>query len=542
MDILIKYGFSMIAEKMDIPKLFSSFVFKKSTKLSKEYTRAQRIRMAIEELGPTFIKLGQILSTRYDVLPPDIVKELSQLQDKVTEFELNDAKKIFRKELNLEIEEVFQEFDNKPIAAASIGQVYRGKLNNGDSVVVKIQRPNIKKVIETDLQILTDISELIDEYYNKGNIFKYKGIVKEFSFFIRKELDYTYEALNCQKFGEIYKNNSNIFIPKIYWKYTSRRVLVMEKIDGIKLSDIETIEKRGWDKKKIAKIGSRMFMHQVFIHSFFHGDPHPGNILLIDEEKIALIDFGIVGYLDKLTLEFITSLLKAGSDKNVDRIIDSLYKMNALSKDTDENELSKELYYILNYYYNIPISKLKFSEVLNEVLKLTYKHKIQVPSQLSLLIKSIVTVEGVGRKLDPDFNLSEISKVVLKDMVSKRLNIKDNLGNFLNYFLDNIDNFKNFPRRANRILDKIEKNQIKISMYHEGLEGLKKEINIMTNKIALSLMISALIVGSSIIAQSSKEPQFLGISVLGLVGYTISGLLGIYLIFSILYNIRKNKK
>ncbi|WP_202707308.1 ABC1 kinase family protein [Sporosalibacterium faouarense] len=540
--ILFKYGFSMITEKMDIPRVFSWFLFKQSKRLSREYTRSQRIRMAIEELGPTFVKLGQILSTRYDILPPDIVNELSYLQDSASKFQFKNAKEILEKELGKSIEEIFEEFDPDPIAAASIGQVYRGKLKDGQWVVVKIQRPNIKNTIERDLDILFDISQLVDEHYNKESIIKFRDIVKEFSFFIRKELDYTYEALNCRKFREIYKKNSKVVIPEIYWEYTSKKVLVMEKIDGIKFSNIGAIEDRGWDKGKLAKLGADIFMNQIFVHSFFHGDPHPGNILVINENKIALIDFGIVGYLDKVTLDFITNLLRGGVNKNIDKIIDSLYRMNALSKDTDEIDLRKDLYYILNYYYNIPIRKLNFSEMLNEVLMIAFKHKIQAPSQLTLLIKSIITIEGTGKRLDPDFNLTDISSDVLKAVASKRLDVKENLGNLGNYFIDNIDNIKAFPRTMNRILDKVEKNQVKITMNHEGLEGLKKEINIMTNKVSLSLMISALIVGSSIVIQSSNVPQIFGVSLFGFIGFGISGILGIYLIFSILFNIKKNKK
>lgn len=540
--ILFKYGFSMITEKMYIPKIFPWFLFKESKRLSKEYTRSQRIRMAIEELGPAFIKLGQILSTRYDILPSDIVKELSYLQDNTKKFEYHEAENIFKQELGKNFEEIFEDFDQNPLAAASIGQVYKAKLKGGQWVVVKIQRPNIKKIIEKDLDILINLSQIVDEHYNKSNIISYRNVIDEFSFFIRKELDYTYEALNCKRFREMYSNDGRVTIPKIYWEYTTRKVLVMEKIDGVKLSNIEIIEEKGLDKKKLGELGAKVFMNQVFIHSIFHGDPHPGNILVINENNIAFIDFGIVGFLDNVTQEFITNLLRAGVDKNVDKIIDNLYKMNALDKNTNEIDLRKDLYYILNYYYNIPISKLNFSEVFNELMKLTYKHRIRIPTQLTLLIKSIVTIEGIGKKLDPDFSLSQISNDVLKDVAAKKFKIKTNLISLLSYFADNVDNIKGLPRSINRILDKIEKNQVKINMHHEGIEGLRKEINIMTNKIALSLMISALIVGSSIVIQSSKEPQIFGVSTFGFIGFVISGILGVYLIFSILFTFRKNKK
>ncbi len=537
--VLVKYGFSMIADKMDFPKPLSMVFLKKSTKLSKEYTRAQRIRMAIEELGPSYVKLGQILSTRYDILPQDIVNELSLLQDRVKEFDIEKAKEIFRKELGKNIEEVFEYFDTIPIASASIGQVYQGRLKNGEWVVLKIQRPNIKKKINNDLQILFDISKLVDEHYNNKGIVKYNDIIKEFSFFIKRELDYTYEGLNCNRFEEMFKGDERVVIPKIYWEFTSKRVMCMERIQGVKLNNLDAIEKNSWDKKKLAKLGALIFMEQIFIHSFFHGDPHPGNLMILNENKLALIDFGIVGYLDNLTLEFVTSLLRAGVSKNVDRIINSLYRMNALNPNTNESDLRKDLYYILNYYYNIPIGKLDFSEVFTEILSLAYKHSIQVPTQLSLLIKSIITIEGTGKKLDPDFSLSQISKEMFRELASKKLNIKNNLSGLVNYMLDSLDNIKDLPRTINRIFDKIEKNQAKIIIKHEGFDKLRKEITNMTNRVSLSLVIAALIVGSSIVIQSSIEPQVFGLSVIGLIGYIVSGILGIMLVIATLLNLKK---
>ncbi len=537
--ILVKYGFSMIAEKMNFPKPLSVLFFEKSKRLSRQYTRAERLRMAIEELGPTFVKLGQILSTRYDILPQDIVDELSLLQDRVKEYDFEIAESIFKKEIGKDIEDVFEEFDSTPLASASIGQVYQGKLKNGEWVVLKIQRPNIKKKINNDLQILFDISKLVDEHYNKKEIIKYNDIIKEFSFFIKRELDYTYEALNCNKFEEIYKKDERVVIPKIYWEFTSKRVMCMERIQGVKLNDFDCIEKKGWDKEKLAKLGAKIFMEQIFMHSFFHGDPHPGNLMILNENKIALIDFGIVGYLDDLTLDFITNLLKAGVDKNVDKIVYSLYKMNSLSLSTNEIDLRKDLYYILNYYYNIPISKLNFSEVFSEILKIAYKHNIQIPTQLSLLIKCIMTVEGTGKKLHSNFSLSQISKDLFKEMGLKKINIRNGLRCLVNYFLDNFDNLKSLPRTIHRILDKIEKNQAKIIIKHEGFERLRKEIINMTNRISLSLVISSLIVGSSIAIHSSTKPHLFGLSAIGIIGYTVSGMLGLVLVVSTLINLKK---
>lgn len=539
--VLSKYGFSILADKMKIEGSIKGFILKKSTKLSEKYTRAQRVRMAIEELGPTFIKLGQILSTRYDILPEDIVNELKYLQDRVNEFELSTAKQIFASETKQNIEEVFCNFEEKPLAAASIGQVYRAKLKSGERVVVKIQRPNLKDIIDRDIDILYNVAKLIDEHFNKQGPVHAVDIVKEFAYFIYKEIDYTYEGQNCQSFFEIFKDDKRVLVPKVYWDYTTKRILVMEEIKGVKVSNIPEINRRNWDKEKIADIGANVFLEQIFLHGFFHGDPHPGNILIVNQNKISFIDFGIVGYIDKYILNFIIALLKAGQDKDVDRIVESLFKINALTKETDEIDLRKDLYYILNYYFNVPINRLNFGEAFNEILMTAYKHKLKVPPQLILLMKSIITLEGTAKELNPQFSLSEISKEIIKKVTIKRLNPKKIVDEALEYSIDSFDNLKEIPRQVNNILNKIEKNQIKITMKQEGLKRLENEINSMTNKISLSLLVSALIVGSSIVIQSNKDPKILGISLFGVLGYVIGAIFGIGLVLSILINNKRNR-
>lgn len=540
--ILSKYGFTLLAEKMERFGPVKRLFLKKSTKLVNEYTRSQRIRLAIEELGPTFVKLGQILSTRYDIIPKDIVEELSYLQDKVKSFDWIEAERIFKEELNMEIDDMFMEFDKEPIAAASIGQVYKGKLHNGDNVVVKVQRPNIDNIINKDLEILYKIGNLIDEHFNKKKVIRFTNVIKEFSYFIKRELDYRYEAQNCNLFRENFKENDNVVVPKIYWDYTTKKILVMEEVKGIKVSNLEEIDKRGWDREKLAEIGASVFMEQIFIYSFFHGDPHPGNIIILDEKKISFIDFGIVGYIDKTTLNFIVNLLRSSSDKNIDKMINSLKELGAITEETDEVEFRKELYYIVNYYYNIPLQKIKFSEAINEVLTAAYKHKLKIPSQLTLLMKSIITIEGTGKKLNPKFNFAQISKKTLRNMSKKKLKPKNIMDNLFKNSWDSIDMISNIPSKLNNILDNIEKNKVEIKMKQEGFEHLEKEINTMTNRISLSLLVSALVVGSSIVIQTNDSPKIMGLSVFGLVGYVSSAILGIGLVLSILINIRRKNR
>jgi len=497
--------------------------------------------MAFEELGPTFVKLGQILSTRYDIVPIDITNELSKLQDNVAEFELDFTRLIFNEELGVNIEDVFASFDDKPIAAASIGQVYRGTLCSGEKVVVKIQRPNIKNLIDRDIDILLDIAVLIDDHLNREGPVKAAEIINEFSYFIKKEIDYTYEGQNCEKFNENFKGDSRVVIPKIFWKYTTKKVLVMEEIEGVRLSNINEIERYNWDKGKISEVGARVFMEQIFIHGYFHGDPHPGNIFLLGEDKIAFIDFGIVGYIDKNILDFIITLLRNGKNKDINRIIMSLTRLEIISQETNEINLRKDLYYLLNYYFNIPLNKINLGEAFSETLIIANRHRLKIPSQLILLIKALITMEGTGKKLNPSFNLSSISESLLKDLAKRQLNPSNIINDIIDIGIDNYNTLKELPRQVNSILNKLERNELKFSMKQEGLRRVEKEINVLTNKLSLSLLVSALIVGSSVVIRTNIEPKILGISAFGLIGYIIGAVLGLYLVMSILLNSWNNR-
>ncbi|QIB26536.1 ABC1 kinase family protein [Caloranaerobacter azorensis] len=538
--ILTKYGFDMIAERIDNRSIISK-IFIRSKKYSQKYTKGERIRFTLEELGPTFIKFGQILSTRYDILPKDIVDELSKLQDEITPFDLDTAKNIIRDELGKDLEDVFIEFQEEPLAAASIGQVYRGVLKDGNKVVIKVQRPNIDEIIKQDIDILYTLAKLFDDILKKKMVISARDIVEEFSYFIRKELDYTYEAQNCERFRMYFKNDERVVIPKIYWKYTTKKVLVMEEIKGIKVSDIDEIDKMGFNKEKLSELGAKVFLEQIFIHGFFHGDPHPGNILVLSENRISFIDFGVVGYLDNLTFEFITTLLRAAIDRDIDKIVESLYKMNAISAETDEIGLKKELFFIINYYFDLPINKINFGEAFNEIMSIAYKYKLKMPSQLTLLIKSIITIEGTGKKLNPHFNLSRISKEIIKKITKRKFNPKSVTKKIIDTTTENIENIFEITNRVNDILYKIDKDKLKIKMEIEGLNKLEKEIYIMTNKLALSLIISSIIVGSSIIIQAHTGPEILGMSAFGLIGFLAAGILGVSLIISILLNKRNYK-
>ena len=534
LSILSQYGFSFISEKVGEGIPFSTI----KSKLVDDLSRGERIKRAIEELGPTFIKLGQILSTRYDMIPDDISSELTSLQDDVFEVDIKDIRQIFREETGQEIEEVYKEFNDIPLAAASIGQVHKAVLKTGEKVVVKIQRPGIRSTIEQDIDILEDMAEMVDNNFNQEGNVKAKDIIREFSESIMKELDYIHEAHSAQKMKTNSMKNKNVLMPKIYWEVTSKRVITMEEIKGIKVNDIESIEENGWDEEKISGLVAQTFLEQVFLDGLFHGDPHPGNILIVDSDVVSFIDFGIVGYIDSRMSNFITTTLRAIGNKNVDKIMEGLSDIEAITNDVDELGLRNDIFNIINYYFDLPMDKIDFAEGLNEFLSTLHKHRLKVPSQLTLLMKSMVTLEGTLKDLNPHFNLMKLSTGVLDKLRKKKLHdmsFKETFNSALNLY----DTFSKIPGQMLSILTKLEKNQVKITMQQEGLETLEKEINTLTNKLSLSLLVSSLIVGSSIVIHADIRPRIYGVSLFGIVGYMFGLVVGLGFIISAIKSRKK---
>lgn len=537
-EVLVRYGFTFIAEKLVengyMPKLVLNI------KESKEnLSNGEKLRLACEELGPTFIKLGQIMSTRRDLFSEDIIIELSKLQDDVEPFTFEIAKEIFKQELQVDIDESFKSFNPVPIASASIGQVYGAILKNGKDVVVKIQRPLVDNIIKRDVDILFTLAKILDEHMDKEKPYELYEMVEEFARTITRELDYTLEARNAEKFHTFFQNDKNIYIPKVYWEYTSKKILTMERITGIKINDKEKLNGKNWPMEDLATIITDAFLKQIFVLQAFHGDPHPGNIFIMESNKIAFIDFGIIGYIDRDTMNFIFDLFVATTRKNIDRIISLLIVNDTLSKKTNIRRLKEDISYILNIYYDIPLKRLNLGELLKETMNIAYTNKIKLPSQFTILLKAMVTFEGSIRFLNPNFSISNYGNNFVKRMYLHKINpqnIGSEIKNYSEYVLYSI---KYLPRQIRNLINKLDNNEIKLQVEEEGFEKLQNELSHMTNKLSLSLITSALIVGSSLIIQIKSGPTIWGVSIFGIMGYLVASFLGIVIIISILIDIIK---
>nr|WP_207741721.1 AarF/ABC1/UbiB kinase family protein [Romboutsia sp. BSD2780061687b_171204_C1] len=531
--ILIKYGFSYIVEKLNIEGVAYKIPITNPSEEIKQMSTGEKIRRAFEELGPTYVKLGQILSTRKDLLDQDIIDELSLLRDSVEPFDTDIAKEIFKEEIGLDIEKVFNEFNPNPIGAASIGQVYEAKLQNGEDVIIKIQRPNIESRIKSDLEILKGMV-LAFKDSNKHSSIDVIQIIEEFQTQLMRELDYNFEAINAMKFRKMFENSREVYIPKIYGEFTTKKVLVMEKIIGIKLNDAEKIKELNWDTKVISDIGIKSLFKQVFEYGFFHADPHPGNIFVVSQNTISYIDFGMVGIVDRNTLNALNEIAVALVEKNVDRVIYILTEMDVINNEVDIIGLRQDLLYLIHYYYDVPIEKINISDIMNEVFRFFRRYKVSIPSQLSTLAKAVITLEGTGRDLNPNFSVSSIGKEFMKHYYINKFNPQNAFLKSKHMTEEIISDMKNIPKQMRGILRNIEKNNIKIQLEDIKFASLEEIMRDLTTQVSLSLVLAAIIVGSSLIISSPNITNNIWIRFTALSGFFISFIIGILIVVKII--------
>lgn len=535
-NILIKYGFDYFVKQLGLTNLVSKggkILKLKPSKIA-QLPLPVRVRLALEELGPTFIKLGQILSTRPDLIPTDYIEELQKLQDKVPPFAYAQVNQMIKRELGADILKIFKSFEQKPFAAASLGQVHQAMLEDGDKVVVKVQRPEIEKVIETDLDILFHLARLTERHIPASRLYDLVGIVEEFARAIRLELDYGTEGRNAERFKKNFEGDEIIYTPKIYWEFNSKRILTMELVQGIKINSIEELDKAGYDRKKIAENGAKAFMKQILIDGFFHADPHPGNMLVMKGEIIGFMDFGMMGRLDEDIREKGVDLFIDILERKPDKIINEMLNLGITSQEIDTNSLKIDIKEILDKYYDKPLKGIKLGELISQLVKISIKYHIKMPAEFALLGKSLLTIEGIGLELDPDFNLAEIAKPYAKDLILERKSPQRLMVKLLNDLSELYNLIILIPRQLSKTLKKMEKGTFKLEFQHRGLENLIGALDRSTNRLSYSLIMAAIIIGSSLIMQTDKGPHFMGFPIIGVLGFLIAGVLGLGLVIMIL--------
>ncbi len=532
MRVLVKYGLDYFIYRSKTGFLLK---IRKKSGICRKLTGPERLRSALEELGPTFIKFGQILSTRPDFLPPDFIKELEKLQDKVPPFSSFQAKKIIEKELNKPLEKLFKKFETKPIAAASLSQVHKAVLSNNEVVAVKVQRPSIKKIIELDLGILENLAGFLESRLQNGWVYQPKLIVAELKKAIKREIDFTNEAYNFERFKINFKDIEYIRVPKIYWEMSTSKVLTMEFMKGTKVDEITQEKyKNVFDAKKVAKRGVQAILKQILEDGFFHADPHPANILIQPPATIIMLDVGMVGYLDKETIFKIAKFVQAIINRNLEQIINCLENLGVVIKEVDESLFRQDLKELLDRYFGVPLKRLEIKKISEDMLKVMVEHHLALPSSFVLMLRALSMEESIGKKLDPDFDMISITKPFVKKILRRKFTPQELLKRSNILFQESVELIEELPRNLIDILNKFKEGKLRFNFEHRGLEKLIREIDRSSNRISFSLIIAALIIGSSLVLQQQVGPFIFGYPVLGIIGYLLASFLGLGLIISIL--------
>ncbi len=501
----------------------------------KRATLPRRLRKVLEELGPTYVKLGQLLSTRPDILPPEYIREFRKLQDEVEPVSFEKIKPLLEEELGEELNEIFISIEEEAQAGASIAQTHRAVLENGQPVILKIQRPNIENKIRTDLEMIENLAEMITEREAVPDFINVQGLVEEFKESLFKELDFMRELYNIKRFKANFSDHEKITCPEVYEEHSTRRVLVMEEVKGIKLSrfDPDTQTAEEIDGPGLAKVGAESLLKQVMIDGFFHADPHPGNIIVVDGEKLAYIDFGLMGQISNEDRDNFALLFAALLRRNVEVITDIILEIGEVPDQINIRKLKIDLEEFIYNYYNRKLEDINFSVLFEELQRIVFKHHIKLPQEFFLLFRALSVSEGVGSTLDPNFNIVSVGNEFLRDLLKDRFS-PDNIFKRMGLSLWRLRrDIKGMPGDLASLLKKLSNDELSIGFKHENLEDLIEKIDIASDRISVSMIVSALIIGASLILQSDMEPLFWGVPVLGFLGFSIAGVLGIWLIISI---------
>ena len=529
-DVLMKYGFEEILSRSELEKrLPKRIVGRNRGKIKdiKSRTIYERVRMALEEMGPAYVKFGQMLSNRNDILPEEMISELQKLQDKV-EIQEVDIRKKLAEELNIIPEEYFQSIDEEPMASASIGQVFRAVLKNGEKVVLKVRRDNIDNVVETDLIIMKDMAKFLEKYDVNAKNINLLYIVETFENMLKKELSLTNERKNMERFDNNFKGNEHLHVPVVYKELSNNRILCMEFIEGIKITDKEKIEKTGFNPKEIASLGLELYIKQVMKYGFFHADPHPGNIFLGKDGKLIFIDFGAMGTLYPYEIELLEELTLNFLQKDVKKMIATIKELALDYNISDEKRLERGFYDILSMVDGTSLEEINLVEIMERVKTLLSQNQVLLSEDVYLLVKGIGQIEGIGRHLNPQLNIMQEIGNNAQEIMVKRMSPKYILEKGMGKVGEFSENWLTLPSDLKRLLEKIQNNELKHRHELVGFENFQK----ITERLVMGLVVSSLIIGSSILVLANMPPHINGISVLGILGFVISGILGANMIMS----------
>jgi ubiquinone biosynthesis protein len=497
---------------------------------------AERLRQVLVELGPTFIKLGQLLSTRPDLLPPDLLHELNKLQDTVPPFPSDIAIDTIERELEQPISHLFLAFDPRPLAAASLGQVHAAVLTSGEDVVVKVQRPDISGIINTDLAILADLATLAQERTTLGEQYDLVELAWEFSNILREELDYTREALYADRFRRSFADNPRVYIPKVYWKYTSQRVLTVERLYGVKINDIVSLDAAGIDRKRLARHSLQLVLEEIFNLGFFHADPHPGNFFAMPGAVVGAVDFGQVVHLDENTSRQLLLLLVALVNYDEDGLLRAMERMHMVSRHHITPALRRDARRFINRFVDRPLRDLSMHEVGDLLFSIAQRHNLRMPSAVAMLLKTLMMIEGIGQQIDPELDVFGIARPYAQRAVAAQAAPHVVAAQWGDKARSMSETLSALPHQLGSALHLLNESELVVRTREEELQRLAGAFIGAANRVALALVLSALIVGLGLVAVAVGIGQWQGVLPLtiGIGGGVAVVVTGLVLLFALL--------
>jgi ubiquinone biosynthesis protein len=536
--VMVRHGFGYFLEAHKLTDLLPGR--SAEARLAAAYeegssARGQHLRELLDELGPTFVKFGQLLSTRPDVVPPDIISELRALQDDVRPFPFEQAERVIEEDLGNSIDRLFLEFDPGPVAAASIGQVHRATLPNGKPVAVKVQRPGAPRQIEADLVLLYQAAKLVKERVRALDFIDAHGLVDEFARQIRQELDYRLEARNAQTFHRNFAGDPYVHVPRVYWSYTRARVLTLEWLEGTQLADVEQLPLSLEERRALAYRIAETWMAMIFRHGFFHGDPHPANVMILEEAgTIGLVDFGAVGKLSDDDMSKLTRLFIDAASENVDILPKRLADLGVRYPKEREEEFRAELREIYYRYYGASLSEIDPIQVIREAFQLIYAMNLHLPTRYLLLDRAIATLGSVGVELYPDFNVFEVARPYARSLLIERFTPQRIAKRAQRDALEYMHMLREAPYQIHELLEQVRDGQVEVGFVHKGIDDFLEQMQRIFNRLVIALIVVGGLIGSSLIGVfATGGPHVLGINIIALIGFVLSTVLGIWLFWGV---------
>jgi len=534
---LMRHGFGYMVEELGLNNLLSLPRRLVTQEVYEGVTLGERIRRVLEDLGPTFVKLGQLASTRSDMLPESIIQELVKLQDHVPPFPVETARDIVEQELGQPLDEIFASFDPVPLAAASIGQVHRAVLLGGQSVAVKVQRPGVLRMMSRDLEILKDLTILAERKLDWAKQYGLARMAEEFSRALLAELDYSQEGRNAEKIAQQLAGFEKVYIPEIHWDYTSARVLTMEFVEGMTLNRRQELLDKGVNLKHLAEQLVDVMLRQIFIDGFFHADPHPGNVMLMEDGRLVLIDFGMVGRLSEEMKGHLSSFVIALMRKNTDAMIRAIMRLGILDEESDRRALRDDMDILREEYYDVPFSRVSIGKALNDLFRVARRHHLVIPPDLAMLGKTMLTLEGVVANMDPSFSIVQMAEPFGRQLLKERFSSRRVQRKLLGGALELAESLIELPAQARQLSALISKGKLRVEVVLPEMQGMQRKLDRIGNRLAFSIVLlsfSIIMVGLIIGSSLRSEPSVLWNFPTVEIGAIVALLMFIWLLYSII--------